>query len=580
MNIGSCQLQARLNDPGAGCSMRSWLLQHPRLRLGPGIVSLACFLLLVPGFLVGQDAGDTAGLGHPIAEARCPLSAIPACSRFSDEVSRLYPQGLLVPIWISGGALTAQGQAALAALQSADDEGLRPADYDAGTLDSLSQAIGDSSRPGASAGDVDLRLSVGFLHFLEDLHRGRIQPSPFSGVRTDLDLVRGVRDAIAGDSVSRLVNALEPRLVQYQNLRRHLMEYRRLEAEEPFASLPDSGIVRPGGFYGALPELSRRLVVLGDLASDATAESEFIFTGAVVGAVRRFQARHALEPDGVLGPDTFAALNVSFADRSAQIELALERLRELPRLSGQRFLVVNIPAFELYAFDSAGGSGTPSLAMRVITGSALDTRTPLLLEELRYVDFRPDWVVPQSMVLKELLPALRSRPDFLRRRHMDIVGMDDRVLGDTLTPWIRTRLAAGKLRVRQRPGPWNELGLIKFVFPNAQQVYLHGTPWHSVFSRTRRDLSHGCIRVEDPAALALWVLRDQAGWNRAGVDSAMADSVTTRALLDRPLKVLVFYTTAVAVPDGTIRFYPDVYGHDRELQQWLELTDETAPAAR
>jgi murein L,D-transpeptidase YcbB/YkuD len=148
------------------------------------------------------------------------------------------------------------------------------------------------------------------------------------------------------------------------------------------------------------------------------------------------------------------------------------------------------------------------------------------------------------------------------------------VLGDSVTPQLLRGLAAGGLRVRQRPGPRNALGLAKFVFPNAASVYMHGTPDTLLFARARRDFSHGCIRVEDPAALAAWVLRDQPAWSPAAIEAAMAGTVTTRALLTRPMPVVVFYTTAVAVPDGTIRFYPDVYGHDRQLVEALRAGTE------
>jgi murein L,D-transpeptidase YcbB/YkuD len=290
--------------------------------------------------------------------------------------------------------------------------------------------------------------------------------------------------------------------------------------------------------------------------------------------VRRFQVRHALEPDGVLGLATLAALNVPLATRVEQIELALERLRVLPPLGRQRFVVVNIPAFQLFAFDSVGGSGAPSLQMKVVTGKALDTRTPLLFEELRYVEFRPYWNVPRSILVKEILPLLRRRPSYLRSNQMEIVDPRDNVLSDALTAEILRGLAAGELRVRQRPGPRNALGLAKFVFPNAANVYMHGTPQTELFSRTRRDFSHGCIRLEDPEALAAWVLQDQPAWSRAAIERAMSADGTTRVLLTRPMPVVVFYTTAVAAPDGTIRFYQDVYGHDRELVEALRAGAE------
>jgi murein L,D-transpeptidase YcbB/YkuD len=216
--------------------------------------------------------------------------------------------------------------------------------------------------------------------------------------------------------------------------------------------------------------------------------------------VRRFQVRHALTPDGVLGRATREALSVSPAHRIRQISLALERLRWLPALDGQRLLVVNVPAFELFAFDSIGGTGTPTLRMPVVTGGSFDHRTPVMLQPLRNVEFRPYWNVPRGILTKEILPAIQRDPRYLVKERMEILGRSDSILGDSVTPAMMDALQRGRFRVRQRPGPWNSLGLTKFNFPNDADIYFHGTPDTTVFHRARRDLSHGCIRLQDPPA--------------------------------------------------------------------------------
>lgn len=286
-------------------------------------------------------------------------------------------------------------------------------------------------------------------------------------------------------------------------------------------------------------------------------------------AVRQFQLRHGLAPDGVLGRGTFAELHTPLAWRVRQLELALERLRWLPPIEGKRILVVNIPAFELFAFDSAGTSGSPELEMKVIVGRALDRRTPVLFEEMRYVEFWPYWNVPRSIVVGEILPELHKRPGYLHANEMELVGAHSAAAGDRVTPEALNRLSRVELGVRQRPGPANPLGLIKFVFPNAADIYLHGTPFAELFTRTRRDFSHGCIRVEDPVALANWVLRDQPAWPPDSINAALRGLRTIRAPLARPLPVAVFYTTAVVRPDGTTWFYADIYGQDRLLDEAL-----------
>ncbi len=236
---------------------------------------------------------------------------------------------------------------------------------------------------------------------------------------------------------------------------------------------------------------------------------------------------------------------------------------------------MNIPAFELFAFDSAGGGGAPSLSMKVVVGKALDTRTPLLFEQMRFVEFRPYWNVPRSILVKRTPPGAATAPSYLRPAWKWSVP-------ETASSVTRRRgsYQAGSGPASygsgRTPRPENALGLVKFVFPNAASVYLHGTPEPELFSRERRDFSHGCIRVEDPAALAAWVLRDQPAWGRPEVDAAMQGVTRRRVLLTRPIPVAIYYTTAVAFPGGSVRFYPDVYGLDRALDEALRSA-EIAP---
>jgi murein L,D-transpeptidase YcbB/YkuD len=536
-------------------------------------------VVAVLALLAGRRASAQDSVGPQvrtmIAEARHPWARHPDFPRYLDVVARLYASRGDAPVWLAGRAPSPAGRAAVATLMAAADQGLRPADYDAATLDGLMRGLPHASWNAVALARFDLLLTVDLMRYLDDLRGGRVRPGPFGQGRAPpgLDLAAGIASAVAADTVERLTAALEPHLAQYRNLRMHLARYRRLAADTRFVPLP-LGPIRPGAPYVGAPALGRRLVALGDLAPDSARDTAGHYDGALVNAVRRFQGRVGLEPDGVIGAGTLAALNVPYAARVAQIELAMERLRALPALGRQPFIVVNIPAFELFAFDSVGGAGAPALQMRVVTGKALDTRTPLLYAELRYVEFRPYWNVPRSILVKELLPLLRRRPAYLRDHHMELVGARQAAQGGVVTAEVLRRLVAGELAVRQRPGSWNALGLTKFVFPNAASIYMHGTPETELFSRARRDFSHGCIRLEDPVALATWVLRDQAAWNRESIEAAMAASGTSRALLSRALPVLVFYTTAVAFPDGTIRFYPDIYGHDRELAEALRATGE------
>jgi murein L,D-transpeptidase YcbB/YkuD len=483
-----------------------------------------------------------------------------------------------LPLWLAGTVPTRAAEDALATLAAAADEGLVPADYDAADLASVAQQFLTVQGTPEERGRFDLLLSLALLRFLDDLDRGRVRPNPIqaSGAGARPGLAAEIARAAEADTVARLVAATEPGLVQYRSLKRLLPRMRELVRDTTLVLPPRGRTVRPGDRYEGLAALVRLLTALGDLPP-VPPDTLSIYEGAVVDAVRRFQTRNGLEPDGVLWPLTQEALRVPLAWRARQVELAMERLRWLPPLTG-RALVVNIPAFHLFGFDSTGKVGGPQVDMRVVVGRALDTRTPMLLQDLRYVEFRPYWNVPRSIVVKEIVPALRRWPSYLRWNNMELVGVKGTALGDDVSPAVLERLARGDLGLRQRPGPGNALGLIKFVFPNRADVYMHDTPSTELFSRARRDFSHGCIRVEDPVALAEWVLRDEPGWSQDRIMEAMEGDRTFRVALAQPIPVSIFYTTVGVSPDGTARFHADIYGNDQRLDRALRAQRGT-PAA-
>ena len=254
-----------------------------------------------------------------------------------------------------------------------------------------------------------------------------------------------------------------------------------------------------------------------------------------------------------------------------QIELAMERMRWLPHLGERPFLAVNIPMFRLWGWQTVPEDGKPEFEMGVIVGKALDTRTPVFLEEMRYLIFQPYWNVPKSILLGEVLPAIRKNAGYLDHQNMEIVdGQGDDAKPVAATSDNLERLAKGQLRVRQRPGPKNSLGQVKFMFPNDENVYLHSTPAQSLFGRARRDFSHGCVRVENPVALAKWVLRDQPEWTEEKIRAAMNGEPSKRVPLTQPLRVVLFYVTATFIPDDrAIHFAEDIYDQDPRLDKAL-----------
>ncbi len=495
------------------------------------------------------------------------------------ELKELYQASGDSPLWIdAAGRPGHQAHESMSVLGDAQSEGLDPEDYRADRIESLAGTLTSASRP--PPGDLatfDMALSRAMLRYLRRLHLGRIDPRTIGfrlkppAERHDFAVL--LRAALADDRVAETVTELRPPLAQYDGLRTMLTRYRSLAADASLtSSLPVGAAVRPGEPYAELDVLYRQLVAFGDLPAGIQASRRpGIYEGAIVDGVKRFQVRHGLEPDGILGKGTQAALRVPLAWRVRQIELALERLRWLPDFSDERLLAINIPMFRLWAWDSAPPEDRPSLAMDVIVGRALSTQTPVFVEEMREVIFRPYWNVPRSILAKEILPSIERNPDYLVRQDMELVqGPGDEAQPVPASPENLVLLRQGALRVRQRRGPHNALGLIKFVFPNEEAVYMHGTPAQALFSRSRRDFSHGCVRVEDPVALAEWALQDRPEWTRDRILLAMAGNETLHVRLPRPIQVVLFYTTAaVTSEDGLLHFADDIYRHDVRLDRAL-----------
>ena len=419
----------------------------------------------------------------------------------------------------AGGRSTGNMRDALMVLSRAADEGLDPADYYQELLTRLTPLKG-TARTSQDLASVDVAVSAGMLRYLRHVHLGRLDPRTI-GFQLDVprdqhDFAAMLRTAMADERVTNLAADLRPPVAQYRLLRAMLPHYRSLAAD-PTLVVPQAiaRAIHPGDFYRDVDALQRELKALGDAPADAPSHGSARYEGALVDGVKRFQIRHGLDPDGVLGKNTMAALRVPPGWRVRQIELALERLRWLPHLGDERLIALNIPMFRLWAWDMIPPDGAPLFGMDVIVGRASKTQTPVFMAEMGEVIFRPYWNVPRSILRHEVLPKIERDPGYLDREDMEIVrGAGDNATRLDLTPRSLAGLKQGVLRVRQRPGSKNALGLIKFEFPNRDDVYMHGTPAQALFARSRRDFSHGCVRVADPVALAEWVLKDRPEWTR------------------------------------------------------------------
>jgi L,D-transpeptidase YcbB len=522
---------------------------------------------------------------------------------FSDyraQVKSFYQPANYQLSWTEDSQPTTQARGMIRALQDSDKAGLRAADYDGPRWDERLSRLGPSCSP-ADLARFDLAVTVSAMRYLADIHSGRISPKYF---KFGLD-VRHKRYEVADFLRARLVSAkdvapvladVEPPYPGYQRTKAALERYLELEKAGDPQPLPRvKKPVKPGDAYPNLAQLDQRLRQLGDLSQDTVADLQSgTYQGALVEAVKHFQQRHELSADGALGIATIQQLNVPLHRRVTQLRLALERWRWLPHDLPPRFLSVNIPGFELYAYENHHVSLTmPVVVGRAFQGDKMTAlpedihQTPVFMDEMEYIIFRPYWNVPAGITRKEILPALKKDPEYLTKHQYEIYDNLRKVIiiHDQLDDALLDQLQSGDLEFRQKPGPANSLGLIKFVFPNNYDVYLHGTPEKQLFARSRRDYSHGCIRVQDPVALAEWTLRGDSEWTQEHILAAIKNEYPKKknkkkilpdepeeplqVRLPTPIPVLILYATAYVEENGEVGFFDDIYGYDKELEHTL-----------
>lgn len=470
--------------------------------------------------------------------------------------------------WSRDGVPTSQAGTLIEILKDAPTKGLNSEDYDgsrwAERLSKLRQTgiNQDLAR-------FDLALTVSAIRYLSDLAFGRVNPRTV-GCQLDVDRKRCdiadlIRQIANGGDATAVLSEVEPPFEGYRRTLRALEIYLKLAQEGEITPLPAlPKMIEPGRSYAGTSQLALILQRLGDLPADFVILKDLqVYDGVIVDAVKHFQIRHGLDPDGNIGKSTFKQLNTPIRHRVRQLQLTLERWRWVPHEFSRSPIIVNIPEFSLRALNGTFRTG---LEMKVVVGKAYRHRTPVFASELKYVVFQPYWNVPRTIQQAELLPRLVRDPSFLTRNGYEIVTREGHLV--TMNPVTDDGLAKlrrGDLMLRQAPGAQNALGRVKFIFPNENNVYLHDTPAHQLFSRSRRDFSHGCIRVEQPEELAAWVLRDDARWPRDRIKAAMSGNQTIQVNLNRPIPVLIVYGTAVALENGEVRFFEDIYGYDKLL---------------
>lgn len=520
--------------------------------------------------------------------------------------------------WTRDGKPTDQATRLIQLFGDAAKKGLRPEDYDGPRWAERTEGLArvrssnDSSDSGKDTiAAFDLAMTVDAMRYLSDLHLGRINPQSLDfdidvpARRAQFDLPTLINDQLVdADDVGSVVAGVEPQNPIYKKTEEALPHYLELADQQskqaPQPLPPVTKPIAPGGSYPATAQLAQRLALEGYLPGQAGQAGGGGYSPELSQAVQQFQERHGLMADGKLTKETVDALNVSMGARVQQINDSLERWRWLPDNFVKPRVMINLPEYYVRTFNPGGDL---AFKMKVVDGQNHDDHnTPVFVRTMKFVIFRPFWNLPKDIVQKDLL-ARHANAAYFEKNGYEVTTQG----GQPVTGWSMADLEQGRYAVRQKPGPKNSLGLVKFMFPNEYDVYMHSTPEVALFNLAQRDRSHGCVRLEDPEKMADWVLNGQGDWDAAKIHQAMygaptnnpdgtsqnadnsaakakptggdADSGTSSTAsevkdnkqvnLQTPLTVVLTYLTANADEDGTMHFFDDMYGYDKSMEEAL-----------
>jgi murein L,D-transpeptidase YcbB/YkuD len=529
-----------------------------------------------PAVLAAQPASPSGDLAlHTIVEAahnadlRWPNFAL-----YKTEVAKLYELNSYSLIWIQNARVRPQGLAVIELLKNANSKGLEAEDYDGPRWQSrlLKLAETHSEQDLAS---FDSALTVSVMRYIRAVHCGRVSPKEFKFqldvAASPLPVAEFIQTHVlhASDPAGE-IQRLEPPFPGYKKLLALLPEY------EEYAKKDDGGklqgttkTILPGQPYASRARLGRFLQLIGDIpAATQLDPNQKVYEGELVEGVKHYQSRHGESPTGKLDVRTINELNTPAPARIRQIKLTLERWRWVPHSFPQPPVVVNLPEYRLRAMNP---DGTVAFYKNVIIGKAYGHKSPVFEKEIQYVVFRPYWEVPPSIQRNEIVSHIQKDTTYMSKNHFEVVTPKGEVVTDNeVSRDVLEGIKSLHLMVRQKPGSSNSLGLVKIIFPNPENVYLHGTDVPGLFSEDIRDLSHGCIRVEDPADLVAWVLRNNPGWDLERVKATMnGDKNNLQVNLVTRIPVLIVYGTATVNEENQIRFFDDIYGYDTELEKAL-----------
>lgn len=468
--------------------------------------------------------------------------------------------------WLDGEQLNALGEVAVQWLQKADQHGLKSRDYQ---LPRLLRQLNNINQHNAR--ETDELLTATFLRLTEELAVGRIRPAVadpdwhitgdfFDGIAFLNELLSQNTEAVA---LNKAMQALLPEIPDYAFLQQTLADYQQMARQGGWPAIGNMPLLKPGEQHAELVNIRRRLAAEFDDASVHNNPID-IYDEQLVSAVKKFQQRYSLKVDGIIGSATHKAMTKPVSQRINQLRTSLERLRWLPDDPGERYLLVNLAGYKLSAITG----DTIALNMRVIIGRSY-RQTPSFSSDMSHIVFNPYWNVPNKLARLDILPKQQQDPDYLTTQQFQVFEKIDDQRVERRIDDINWQLLSSSYfpyTLRQRPGPLNALGTMKFMFPNPWSIYLHDTPQKDLFAQSQRDFSSGCIRVEDPLALAAFSLNQPDSAQL--IDGVLASRQNTGHILKTPLPVYAVYQTAW-LENGEIRFADDHYGRDARMAKFL-----------
>lgn len=509
-------------------------------------------------------------------ESDLPLSG-PLKPESVKALSRYYQGRSWNPYWVDRNGPSVLGNDWIQTIRTSWLHGLRPHDYHLELLNQYADQIQEMRVQTGNAdpliGIMDVLLTDAFFRFSTHLLEGKVSPQRFDPHWISPDRRSDIMEMMNRLSVSRniqeTIHELAPPHVDYWRLAHASVRLKSVVDAGGWPVVEAGSTMRPGDRSPRVDRLRTRLALSGDL--ETSTQGSDLFDPILEAAVRRFQSRHGLTTDGVVGKNTFAALNVTADQRWRQLMLNMERWRWLPRQWQDCRIIVNIAGFMLQGYRG----DRKQIEMPVIVGKAYH-KTPVFSEKMGYMVINPYWNVPSSIAVNELLPKLRRDPGYLVRNHYEVVaGWESpvRVINPAQIDWKTVRTGSFPGRIRQKPGPWNALGRIKFMFPNRFHVYLHDTPDRRLFSNPRRDFSHGCIRVGNPMDLAMFLLQDDPSWTRDRLEQLIATGQRRTVRISQACAVHLLYWTAWIDENGEVNFRDDIYERDKPL--WNALNQDS-----